>query len=168
MEDLYKKSYNSEAVEKEFGCGFKGGLAEAKAIFIKNFGELNEFKGAGNTVDDSLSRGQEEDAALIAFGFCHVCAGNGNHWISCCGDRRCPCQSTGQAFFGECGYCNGTGFCGQKQNKEKWEATIKAQFEMSQKAIKQSYLQDQEKEQRLRYEEENSFGDSPLIFKTKE
>ena len=150
MEDLYKKSYNSEAVEKEFGCGFKGGLAEAKAIFIKNFGELSEFKGAGNTVDDSLSRGQEEDAALIAFGFCHVCAGNGNHWISCCGDRRCPCQSTGQAFFG------------------KWEATIKAQFEMSQKAIKQSYLQDQEKEQRLRYEEENSFGDSPLIFKTKE
>ena len=158
--DLYEQLYNPEAVKKQFGWDFEGGLNEAKNEFIKYFGELSKFKGAGNTVDDSVSRSQTEDGCLVAFGFCHVCAGNGTHWVCCCGDRRCPCQQTNQSFFCKCGYCNGTGFYGAEQNKEKWEATVKMQVEMSEKAIKQSYLQDV-------LEEENSFGDSPLLFKIK-
>lgn len=153
MTDTYLNSYNPLAVQKEFSSTFKD-LEEAKETFIRYYGDIDKFKGGDNEVRDTS---MEESMALVAFGFCHVCAGNGGYWCCCCSHRACPCAATNQAFYVDCcDFCDGTGQWKDKNKKIDYTSEAhKDQFEKSERAISKFEEQKKEKERLLCLDEEN-------------
>ena len=150
--DTYTKRYNSELVEKEFGLCFSS-IEEAKANFIKYFGDIDKFKGGNNQVRESSMK---EDMALVAFGFCHICSGVGGYWSSCCSHRACPCASTNQAFYiNSCGFCDGTGKLKEEKEVVFDTKAHKDQFKKSEEAIFKFEKQKKEAERDIQLEEEN-------------
>lgn len=149
----YTKRYNKEAVKKEFGSGFSS-IEEAKATFIKYYGDIDKFKGGDNEVRNTS---MEESMALVAFGYCYVCEGIGGYWCSCCCHRACPCAATNQSFYIDCcNFCDGTGQWKDEDGEIDCNSEAhKDQFEKSERAISKFEEQKKEDERLKRLEEEN-------------